>query len=136
MFTQPNAEQKVTTFDDNGNPIDTWIPIRPDLWPFFSTQDQATSLMSKFMALAPNVKLLDGLGLDWFIPVRYLDLTTKLWVFKGVVPSPSYIRGLDEFAGSIYDRQFKPNPFIDGVGGPNLLAVPITTDLVQCKWGQ
>ena len=131
MFTQPNAEYKTVQFDENGNPIETWIPIPPNLWPFFSTESQATNLGAKVRGICPNAQLLDGLNLDLWIPVRYLDKITKIWVYKGSIGD----RGLDEFAGSLWDRQFKPNPFVDGVGGPNLIAVPITTDLVQCKWG-
>ena len=136
MFTQPNAEYKVTSFDDNGNPIDTWVPVPANLWPYFSTKDQATTLLPKVQGVCPNVQLLDGLGLDLFIPVRYLDATTKIWVYKGTVQTGGFNRGLDEYTGSLWDRQFKPNPFVDGIGGPNLIAVPITTDLVQLKWGQ
>ena len=126
MFTAPNAQY-------NGG------PVPPNLWPFFSTKSQAETLLTLVKSIAPDVVLVDGLGLDLWIPVTYLDEDTKIWVFKGAVPSTNPNNpalGLDEFAGSLWDRQTKPNPFVDGVGGKTLIATAITTDLVQLKWGK
>lgn len=136
MFTQPNAEQKVVDFDEQGNPVESWIPIRPSLWSYFSTKEQAESIQAKVTSVCPNASLIDGLNVDLFIPVRYLDDTTKIWVYKGTITgADGNVRGLDEYAGSLWDRQTQPNPFIDGVGGPNLIVKDITTDLVELKWG-
>jgi hypothetical protein len=132
MFTQPNAEQKVVEFDPEGNPVESWVPVRESLWPYFSTKDQATTLETAVKKICPSAVLVDGLNLDLWIPVRYLDAFTKIWVYKGMIGE----RGMDEYAGSLWDRQFRPNPFVDQSGGPNLIATPITTDLVQLKWGQ
>ncbi len=137
MFTQPNAEQKIVEFDPDGNPVETWIKVRPDLWNMFATEKQAESIKAKVIAICPDAQLMDGLNLDIWIPVRYLDDTTKIWVYKGSIKgADGNVRGLDEYAGCLRDRGIKPNPFVDGVGGPDLIAVPITVDLVQCKWGK
>lgn len=146
MFTAPNAEYKVTEFDDQGNSVETWIPMPQNLWDYFATEEQAQKLLTdKVKPVCSNAELFDGLNLDLFIPVRYLDKVTKIWVVKGTVvishtANSQTTWAIDEYVGSLCDRQIKPNPFVDGQGGPNLIPVPITVDgestgIAQLKWG-
>ncbi len=149
MFSQPNAEYMTTEWNEQGQPVETWGPVPQNLWDYFSTESQATELLRKKVLPIPGmtgVQLLDGLGLDLFIPVRYLDDTTKIWVVKGIwttnfTPNSTTPCAVDEYVGSLCDREIKPNPFVDGVGGPNLIPVPISVDgqftgLAQLKWGK
>lgn len=147
MFSQPNAEVMTTSWNEQGQPIETWGPVPQGLWDYFSTQEQAEKLLKEnVLPVVKNATLMDGLNLDLFIPVRYLDETTKIWVVKGTWATNLTLNStttcaIDEYAGSLCDRQIKPNPFVDGTGGPNLIPVPITVDgqftgLAQLKWGK
>lgn len=142
MFTQPQAEYKTTSFDEQGNPTDTWAPVPRNLWDYFSTQEQAQILLQNHVKpIAADSIVLDGLNVDLFIPVRYVgDKTERIWVIKGTVQLQQQTWSIDEYAGSLCDRRIKPNPFVDGSGGPTLIPVPITVDgvstgIAQLKWG-
>lgn len=142
MFTQPQAEYKTTQFDEQGNVTETWIPVPRNLWDYFATQKQAEKLLTaNVKPVVADAELMDGLNLDLFIPVRYTgDGTDKIWVIKGTRVIGGLTWSIDEYAGSLCDRRIKPNPFVDGHGGPSLIPVPITVDgvstgIAQLKWG-
>ncbi len=142
MFSQPQAEYKTVSFDEQGNPIETWGLVPQNLWNYFATEAQAKNLLAMYVKpVVATAELFDGLGLDLFIPVRYTgDKTDKIWVIKGTTSLQSQPWSIDEYAGSLCDRRIKPNPFVDGVGGFNLIPLPITVDgvstgIAQLKWG-
>lgn len=151
MFTQPPAEQEVTTFDEaTGKSVTAWVPVLESLWTYFATSAQADQILAKAQNLVAGAVLIDGLGTDIFIPVRYLTgdqnpSNVKMWVLKGTFREINgTIDGIDEWAGNLYDRSIKPNPFVDNhggtLGGPDLIATPITVDgvstgLAQLSWG-
>ena len=125
MFTQPSAR------GNDGQPVPR------NLWPFFSTSSQATTILGVVKALSPDAQIFDGLYMDVFIPVQYADEDCKIWVIKGTVTNPNGgpPLAIDEFVGSLWDRQFRPNPFVDRPG-KTLLATPIAPDLAQLSWGK
>lgn len=126
MTSQPNAFYFMGT---------SLVPVPQNLWFMFSTKDQATTIQDNVKKLDPDTQLVDGLGSSVFIPIVYGDDLTKIWVFNGNVRDPSGNQvPFSEFAGSLFDRETKPNVFVDGKGGPNLQAY-ITNGIAELKWG-
>jgi len=142
MFTQPNALYTAYGPDLNGNIIAVEVPVPRNLWGFFSTKDQADTMLPFVKKVSPDAEIFDGLNLDLFIPVTYLDETTKIWVFKGTAKDPAgNVHAVDELAGSLSDRFVKPNVFVDShvdrpAGEKTKVLVPawITTDLAELHW--
>lgn len=130
MFKQPPAEKLETSFTANGI-TSAWVPVDRSIWGYFCTEEQGKMLLAKVTPLASDAQLLDGLGYDLFVPVRYLDDTTKMWVIVGTLPNGAVI---NEYAGKLYDRMLRPNPADGSNWGPNLAAIPLFPDLAQLQW--
>lgn len=144
MLTQPSAKIQTTSFDPNGQPVETWAPIPRNLWQNFSTEAQAQSALAAVQKLSPNAYLYDGLNVDAWIPVEYVDdgTNTKIWSIGGTYQaSPSGpAMAIDEYAGDLFDRKVHPNPFYDKPPCVNIHAYPVMIDgvsagIVDLYWG-
>jgi len=117
----------------------TFVPVPQSLWKYFSTSVQAQEMLAKAAPLLlPNVELQDWtqyFGQPMIVTGSNPD-KVAIWVIVGT-GMPGVV-DVQEFAGDLFDRQTKPNPFIDAngsgpAGGPNL-ALEILSGVGQLHW--
>jgi hypothetical protein len=112
--------------------------VLESLWGFFSTRDQAEAILPKVRAVVPDAEIYDSAS-EFGQPFMYLDQVTRLWAFRGKAPFGDVSLNIKEAAGWLFDRQEKPQPFVDtnpdtSLGGPFLAVSNVGNGFGQLHW--
>lgn len=132
MLTQPSAQIFTPGIGFNLVP--------EHIWKYFSSKADATVMLERIKALAPDAVLYDGLR-EFGIGVMYLDADTKIWTIKGAIVSGDKSLVVWENAGWLFDRMTYPNIFVDRnpdstLGGPELKYTDVDGATAQLSWGK
>ena len=108
-------------------------PVLPGAWLNFCYKTQAEQMLAKVQESFPgcSISLVDASENPFVWNTTDPALVPRIWIIQGNDGSGNVI---SELAGFLIDRQTKPNPFVDGSGGPNLKA-KVFYGIAQLYWG-
>ncbi len=115
MLTRPvNVEQR--------NPVTGDVfPVRPPDWKYLCTKADAEVLLGKLAATpGASVSLVDADPTQLYFVIEADDAPRNYEIQGSIQVDKDTIIMVEETAGWLFDRQVKPEPFVDGKGGPNL----------------
>jgi hypothetical protein len=130
------------------------FPVPSAAWYMLSTQAQAQQVLALAQRNFPKsqLQLVDG-SLDgeaiFFLPPNPNPQGITVWLIKGSVPGPNgSTLTMDDYAGDVWDRgpldqgfgglpgTVDTNGAYGGIGGENLVYMPISSGLAEFKWSE
>ena len=111
MLTRPtNVEQR--------NPVTGDVfPVRPPGWKYLCARADAQTLLSKVAAIpGASVTLVDADPTEVYFVIEADDAPRNFEIQGTIQLNKDTSITIDETAGWLFDRQSKPEPFVDGVG--------------------
>jgi hypothetical protein len=97
------------------------FPVRPPDWKYLCPQADAQALLAKVSAIpGASVTLVDADPTEVYFVIDADDAPRNYEIHGVIEVDKNTTINVDETVGWLFDRQVKPEPFVDGKGGPNL----------------